>query len=237
MKTVLAKIFLLLFCLAALALPLQAEEYDSKSAIKALNSDIHGPGEEAGKEITTQAIGSGVDPLSLITVVPGGPPVRIPIAVPDIVKLGDNEDTENLGKLFTDVVRNDLAMSGLFEVLPTETFVIVNMQKEGMTASTIQFDSWYNVGASALIKSAYSMDMPNVSFQLSLFNVDTAAKIPLNFQDPNIAPSRVRAMAHDFVNAIIEYYTGERGVFGTRILYTVTASKNMRIVQSFETDG
>ncbi|MFA5624678.1 MAG: hypothetical protein WC966_06455 [Bradymonadales bacterium] len=194
-------------------------------------------GAEAAKMVNDEAIERGVDPLSLITVVPGGPPTRIPIAVPDPIKIGDNIDPDNLGKLFADVVRNDLSMSGLFEIMPVETYALVNMQKEGMTTSTIQFDSWYNVGASVLVKTSYSYHQPNASFQFKLFNVDTASSLPFSYPDKDLMPAQVRAMAHDFVNALIEFYTGERGVFGTRLLYTVSESNNMRKIQSFETDG
>lgn len=212
-----------------------AQDLNTKAALQALKEESQG--QQTADRLNNEAIERNVDPLSLITVVPGGPPTRIPIAVPDPIKMGDNLDAENLGKLFADVVRNDLAMSGLFEVMPVETYALVNMQKEGMTTSTIQFDSWYSVGASVLVKGSYSFHQPNAVFSFNLFNVDTAASIPFQYGDKDVGPSQVRAMAHDFVNALIEFYTGERGVFGTRLLFTVTEAKNLRKIQSFETDG
>ncbi|MBQ1266094.1 MAG: PD40 domain-containing protein [Proteobacteria bacterium] len=190
-------------------------------------------------EVQDKGLSLGVDPLSLITVVPGGPPVRVPVAVPNAIRLGDNVDADNLAQTLAEVIRNDLSMSGLFEVMPVETYALVDASKEGVTPSTIQFGSWYNVGASILIKTHYTIEgrEHTAKFHFKLYNVDLAEEIPIQFASRECNEASVRALGHAFVNAMIKYYTGEEGVFGTRILFVEQGQNNFRKIQSFETDG
>lgn len=217
----------------------------TKDALNALNAAASAPdtpenrGEVAQADIQDKGISLGVDPLSLITVAPGGPPVRIPVAVPNPARLGESVAPNSLAQTLIDVIRNDLSMSGLFEVMPVETYALVDQTKEGVTLSTIQFDGWYNVGASILIKTHYTPEKSGsaAKFTFNLYNVDIATQIHIDFSDQTVNESNVRALGHEYVNTLIKYYTGEKGVFGSRILYVSQGKNNFRTVQSFETDG
>ncbi len=223
--------------------PKNAEQAEGKEAIAALAASEKAAQQadaqvDAGQtSINDQAINLGVDPLSLITVTPGGPPVRIPIAVPDSLKIGDNIDEFGLGRTLAEVIRNDLNMSGIFEVMPVETYALVNAAREGIAPSTIQFDSWYNVGASVLVKAHYVVTNDNADFEFAVFNIDSASSVPLEFGSRKVSTANVRAVAHEFVNKLIGYYTGTDGVFGTRILFAASGKNNMRTIRAFDTDG
>lgn len=219
-----------------------APDAASKDALKALENAQKQTAEPAAadagqQQINDEAVVLGVDPLSLITVTPGGPPVRIPIAVPDALNTSTSADALGLGQTLTDVIRNDLNMSGLFEIMPTETYALVNMSKEGIAPSTIQFDGWYNVGASVLVKMHYTVEGNTGAFRFAIFNVDAAAALPLEFGNRTVTSENVRAIGHEFVNKLIGYYTGKDGVFGSRILFAAQGKGNMRKIQSFDTDG
>lgn len=183
-----------------------------------------------------EAVILGVDPLSLITVTPGGPPVRIPIAVPDSIALGADTSRE-VAQTLISVIRNDLAMSGLFEIMPPETYALIPTAKEGIAPSTIQFDGWYNVGASVLVKTHYSQENGGDTFGFSVFNVDAASALPFKFESRKLSANNVRSVAHEFANKLIGFYTGTDGVFGTRILFAAQGRSNYRKIQSFDTDG
>ena len=222
----------------------QADPGDDKAAAKAATAALKAAanadeqGTDGGQnEINAQAIAQNVDPLSLITVTPGGPPVRIPVAIPDSLKIGDNVDEANLGQIMAEVIRNDLTMSGLFEVMPVSTYGLVDISREGISPSTIQFDSWYNVGASVLIKPHYEVDGNRADFGFSVYNIDTATEIKIGYTGQDVTPQNVRAVAHGFVNRLIGYFTGLDGVFGTRILYAAEGRNNHRQIRSFDTDG
>lgn len=232
-----------LFCavapLAAFAAPTPRPDA-IKSAVKALDAASQTP-QEIGKSeqehFNDEAVVMGVDPLSLITVTPGGPPERIPVAVPDPIKLGDNIATHSLAQTFIEVVRNDLEMSGIFQVLPIETYALVDPAKEGVTPSTIQFNGWYTVGASVLVKTHYTVTNDAANCTVGTFNVDTASATPLKFDAQTLTDSNVRAIAHQYVNKLIGFYTGTDGVFGSRILYAAQSKSNFRKIQTFDTDG
>lgn len=187
-------------------------------------------------QFNEEAVLLGVDPLSLITVTPGGPPVRIPIAIPDTLALGADTSRE-LAQTLIQVIRNDLTMSGLFEIMPPETYALVNTAKEGIVPSTIQFDAWYNIGASVLIKTHYSQEGGHDNFGFSVFNVDAASNLPFKYENKTLTENNVRAVAHDFANKLIGFYTGTDGVFGSRILFAAQGKSNFRKIQSFDTDG
>ena len=238
-------LFLCAACLAATlaASPALAKPGDPKGgdpAVSALQNatDPSKTQDDGGqKAITEQAIVMGVDPLSLITVTPGGPPVRIPTAVPDPIRLGEPTDDAGLARTLTDVIRNDLAMSGLFEVLPVDTYGLVDAAKEGIAPSTIQYDSWYNVGASILVKTFYTFDHGEAEFSFVLFNIESAAKEKFTFDSQEVTASNVRSVAHSFVNKLIGFYTGTDGVFGTRILFAQQGKNNMRTIRAMDSDG
>ena len=190
----------------------------------------------AQSHFNDEAVLLGVDPLSLITVTPGGPPVRIPIAVPDAQALGADSARE-IAQTLISVIRNDLAMSGLFEIMPPETYALVATSKEGIAPSTIHFDGWYNVGASVLVKTHYSREPGGDVFGFSVFNVDAAQALPFKFESRKLTASNARAVGHEFANKLIGFYTGADGVFGTRILFAAQGKSNYRKIQSFDTDG
>ncbi len=228
----------------ALADPTNQDKTSAKAALAALSASEKAAqsadsvgANEGQNNINSQAVTLGVDPLSLITVTPGGPPVRIPIAIPDSLKIGDNIDEFGLGKTLSDVIRNDLTMSGLFEVMPVETYGLVNQAKEGLAPSTIQFDSWYSVGAAVLVKTNYVVTNDNGTFNFAVFNIESASGVPLEFGERHVTSANVRAVAHEFVNKLIGYFTGTDGCFGSRILYAAQGKNNFRTIRAFDTDG
>ena len=221
--------------------PDKAAAAAATAALSASNDAMAAPSDGAGASeqmaIQNAGIAQNVDPLSLITVTPGGPPARIPIAIPESMKIGDNSDEESLGRTLSEVIRNDLSMSGLFEVIPVETYSIVDSTKEGIAPSTIQFDSWYNVGASVLVKTHYTVLHDKADFGFSVYNIDAAKEVKIDFGDQKVSPANVRAVAHQFVNKLIGFYTGTDGVFGTRILFAAQERNNFRKIKAFDTDG
>ncbi len=189
-------------------------------------------------EATPAAGKSLVDPLSLITVVPGGPPMRIPIAVPDAVSLAEADDPNEMGREIAAIIRRNFEISGLFEVPPIDTYGgLVDLQRDGMTTSSVNFDGWYMVGAAAVVKGTYRSDGTTVEIDLKLFDVDAGRQIKLNWTPSTARIGSHRRIVHDFVNAVIEHYTGERGVFGSRILYSAPGAGHTRRIQSMESDG
>lgn len=188
-----------------------------------------------GGEVTPSA---APDPLFELVVEPGGPPVRSPIAVVSPNNIGASADTSGVEEVLFETVRRDLEISGLFEVVSPSTYgALVDLKSDGHTATTINFDGWYLVGATLLVKGTYAVSGEQVEIDLRLFDVDQGSQIKLNWSPTTVRTSGARAVAHDFVNAIIEHFTGERGVFGTRVLFTAPDTGHFRRIYSVDNAG
>ena len=70
---------------------------------------------------------------------------KFPIAVTDM--RGQTRFAEDIAA----IIRNDLNISGYFEVTPNSLYHDHD-QSEGITAESIRFNFWSNLGAQALVK-------------------------------------------------------------------------------------
>ena len=150
----------------------------------------------------------------------------LPLAFPALKGTGDAATVKEVD----DTLQNDLAVSGIFELLDRKGFL--GADKEGMTASTIEFRHWLDVAAEALLKGAVSAQGGNVSGEFRLFTVATGKEeLKLNLTAPD-----ARNLAHQVANALYKFYTREPGAFTTKIAY-VKKVKNTKQVVIADWDG
>lgn len=122
-------------------------------------------------------------------------------------------------------LQNDLAISGLFDLLDPKSFLIE--KSEGMSASTIDFSRWSMVGADGLVKGKVDADDRMIRVELRLFDVPNHKEgLKASYSGRK---AELRTFAHDFANRIYRYYTGEPGVFRTRIAYARRTSVGKEI--------
>lgn len=107
----------------------------------------------------------------------------------------------------TDVINNDLHLSGQFRIIPSP----------GMNGQPIS--AWQRAGADSVLSGRVSRidgNRYNVSFEL----VDAAAQgrmlLSKNYQ---VTDNQLRALAHHISDEVYQKLTGERGIFSTRIAY------------------
>jgi TolB protein len=130
------------------------------------------------------------------------------------------------------VLRSDLALSGLFDVLDPKGFLAE--PGEGLTASTIRFTRWSDVGAEGLVKALIRKTPSETSGEFHLFEV--RARREVLFQVHRGPPAAARLLAHRFADDIVQYYTRERGVFLTRILALRKTGRGREVV-AYDVDG
>ena len=160
--------------------------------------------------------------------------VLIPMAVPDTLE--PSGSTKGAAGKVQDILRRDLDLSGFFKVLPNDSFFF-DPSKEGMRATEINFQNWFNVGAQGLIKSAVEVKGDRVVLDLRLYVVDKGQLVDLKWQGKASARAEMDAQVHEFVNAVIEYYTGTRGIFGTRIAFVGRAQGGTKQIYVMDMDG
>ena len=169
---------------------------------------------------------SGID----IDIQGGAKRILTPLAVPD-TKYSSDKST---ARMVQNILRRDLDLSGLFKVLPNDSFFF-DPKAEGMDKKKINFQNWFNVGAQGLIKSEVKRSGKTISLDLRLYLVDKKARAKLDWK-AGLGKDKVRKKVHAFVNAVVKYYTGEMGIFGTRIAY-VRKVKGRKQVYVMDMDG
>ena len=110
----------------------------------------------------------------------------------------------------------DFSACGLFSLLDRKSFLAD--AKEGVTASSINFTNWTNVGAEILVKVQLASDGDQLKGDLRLFTVN-AGREELKVSES--APAKdTRRLAHKLANAVYKYFTKETGPFETHLAWT-----------------
>ena len=160
--------------------------------------------------------------------------VLIPLAVPDTKEPDGN--TKGVAAKVQDILRRDFELSGFFKVLPTDSFFF-DTEKEGMQTVDINFQNWLNAGAQGLIKSAAKVKGDKVVLDLRLYIVDKGQPVKLEWKASPASTKEMEDQVHAFANAVIEYYTGTPGVFGTRIAFVGRSKGGTKQIYVMSMDG
>jgi TolB protein len=160
-----------------------------------------------------------------------GPGVkRFPIAVSPLKVIG----AASTGEQFARVLARDLDLSGLFRVIPRDTY-LDDAQTGGVSAESINFDNWSVIGALALVKGSVERRGDDLTIEARLFDVG---------QRQQLAGRRFRGraadearMANRFADEIIQYFTGERGPFDSQIAFLSTRGGRFKDVYVMSANG
>lgn len=152
---------------------------------------------------------------------------KFPIAVPDLK--GSRQ-----GKGITDVIRNDLELSGYFNVVDPSLYEDV-AKKEGISAETIRFSYWTAIEVQALVKGEVKVEGDTIIAVMRLF--DPYLRDMLVGKQYKAGKDDVREIAHRFSDEIMEALTGIRGVFNTKIAYAAVTGKGRKEIFVMDMDG
>ncbi len=175
--------------------------------------------------------GKGID----IDVSVGARRVLRPMAVPDTREPGGS--TDGVAERVQETLRRDLKLSGFFKVLPPDSYFF-DTSGEGMSALEIQFENWFNIGAQGLIKSEVRTEGDGkVKLDLRLYKVETEKRVELDWESGTVAEDDVESRVHEFVNAVLEHYTGNAGVFGSKIAFVKRNDQGLKQIFVSRMDG
>jgi TolB protein len=136
----------------------------------------------------------------------------------------------------TQVVRGDLALSGLFDVLDPKSFLAD--PAEGLSAPAIRFARWADVGAEGLVKALVRKGPSALEADAHLFEVRAGREVMS--QERTAGPignvNAARRLAHQIADDVFQHYTREPGVFRTRIL-ALRKSAAGRDLVAYDVDG
>lgn len=161
--------------------------------------------------------------------------VLVAMAVPDTIEQGG--ETGEAAERIESVLRDNLELAGYFDVLPEESFFF-DTDQEGMSAANIGFANWLNVGADGLVKSAVREEDGDYHLDLRFFRVDEARQVDLDWSAGTVdSVDEIRPEVNDFINQVVEHYTGDEGMFGTRIAYAKRHDAQTKHIYTMDMDG
>jgi TolB protein len=109
----------------------------------------------------------------------------------------------------------DLSAAGVFQVLDRKSFLAD--PKEGLSAGSIQFARWADVGAEALLKTSLERDGNSLRGELRLYSVGPGKE---ELKVNHVVPlAEARRLAHHFADALFRFYTREPGPFRSRMAF------------------
>lgn len=133
---------------------------------------------------------------------------------------------ENLmqGDELTGVVRKDLELSGLFQIIGQGAL-------QGVEGSLPDFGAWKNQGSDALVVGSI---VPDANGQLDVrFRLyDVPRGNELLALKLSVAPNQTRALGHHIADKVYEKLIGQPGIFSTRIAYVEKRGSRYQLLVS-----
>jgi TolB protein len=158
---------------------------------------------------------------------------KIPLAVPLFKNEGGGGEEIRLSTSSADLLSASLEFSGYFKVLDRGAFLF-DPNKDGVLTPQINFSNWTVIGAELLITGLFEVTDGRITMELRLFDTFKARRILGKKYSGRIADQR--QMIHRFCSEVIQYLTGHKGVFSSKIAFVSTGSGNKEIY-SCEFDG
>ncbi|HET6283837.1 MAG TPA: hypothetical protein VFH73_22980 [Polyangia bacterium] len=159
------------------------------------------------------------------------PHIRITDPGRDLFRLAlpNAEGEGDLGRQATETISRDLDIMGMFRLLDPTSFP-AQLQSEGLGFSSAL---WSQVGAQGVAKMKSTRTGGGVSTEGRLY-VSGRGDTPVISRAYRAGD--VRDTVHLFANDIVEHFTGQRGVFGSRIAIALSGGASHEIA-SIDMDG
>jgi len=154
---------------------------------------------------------------------------RMEIAVSPLADSGGAGDNASR---FSEVVSRNLMLSGYFRVLDKQAYLEGPMP---LDASQINFANWTTIGAKALIKG--SITQSGGSFVIEARLYDVAQRNVVGGERYTGSSDQVTRMGRRFADKVMEYLTGERGPFDSKIAFASRRSGRAKEIYAMSVDG
>ena len=147
----------------------------------------------------------------------------MPVALPVFSASSDAARAE--AKKITDIIGADLESSGLFRILPPDSYA----QTFPSIADKPHFQSWRAINAQALIQGEIAEKNKVFTVSFRLWDVFSAVEMTSSAMETDDAGRR-RA-AHMIADMIYKRLTGEEGYFDTRVVYIAESGSPLNRVK------
>jgi len=158
---------------------------------------------------------------------------KIPLAVPLFKNENGIRETTRLSTSSADLLSTSLEFTGYFKILDRGAFLF-DPKKDGVLTPQINFANWTVIGAELLVTGLFDVTDGRISMELRLFDTFKGRRILGKKYSGRIADQR--RIIHRFCTEVIQYLTGHRGMFASKIAFVSTGTGNKEIY-SCEFDG
>ena len=158
---------------------------------------------------------------------------KIPLAIPLFKNETGTAQEARLSISSADLLSASLEFTGYFKILDRQAFLF-DPQSDGILTPQINFANWTVIGAELLITGLYEENNGKIAMELRLFDTFKGRRILGKKYSGKRADER--RMIHRFCSEVIQYLTGAKGVFASKIAFISTGSGNKEIYSS-EFDG
>jgi len=156
--------------------------------------------------------------------------VKFPVAVPDFEYLDSGDDLSGMVRKITDVLSNDLRISGIFDVRAPGLNVDLLKDEKFGDHDAVNYSQWVSLlKVDGLVKGGYRYrrDPKTKSTLLSIdvYFYDLTIKSPILGKRYEAGVEDARRIVHRIGNDIVYKLTGERGIFDTKIAFSSKRGK------------
>ena len=158
---------------------------------------------------------------------------KIPLAIPLFKNETGTAEEARLSASSADLLSASLEFTGYFKILDRQAFLF-DPQSDGILTPQINFANWTVIGAELLITGLYKETNGKIAMELRLFDTFKGRRILGKKYSGQMGDQR--RIIHRFCSEVIQYLTGSRGIFASKIAFVSTGSGNKEIY-SCEFDG
>jgi TolB protein len=140
---------------------------------------------------------------------------KIRTAVPYFKNYTEAGEEPELSTALTDVIANDLDLSGYFLLMDRKAFL--DEDGSGLTPDNIRFRNWSLIGTELLLKGGYTVIGRNIEVDIRLYDADWGTLV---FGKKFLGKtSEYRHLMHRVGNEVIFALTGIKGMFLSRFAF------------------
>ncbi len=151
---------------------------------------------------------------------------KIPLAVPLFKNATADAKEAQLSKLAADFLAETLDFTGYFKLLDRGAF-LYDPQQDGVIAPKMNFQNWTVIGAELLTTGSYQLKNDEIELELRLFDTFKGSRILGKRYTGKIEDQRRIVLR--FCSDVIQYLTGKKGIFDSKIAFVSTGSGKKEI--------
>ncbi|MGO9454828.1 MAG: hypothetical protein ACLQDV_27840 [Candidatus Binataceae bacterium] len=159
---------------------------------------------------------------------------QLPAIAVSALKNVSGDDSHDISSLFVRTLTRDLILSGYFRILDPHAY-IEDAQQSGYEPGQFNFDDWRSINTDFLVKGAVTADGSNL--KLTVYFYDIAQRKSMGGKNFTGGADDVPQMARRFADAILEWVTGQKGPFDSKLAFVSTRGGRFKEIYTQTIDG